>query len=86
MEVILIEDVPKLGDMGAVVSVKPGYARNYLIPQRLAIRADSRNRSNLEHQRRMIDARRTRLAGEAEAIRSQIDQISVTIPKRSADC
>ncbi len=85
MEIVLIEDVPKLGDMGEVVNVKPGFARNYLIPQRLAVRADSRNKSQLEHQRRMIESRRSRLAGEAEELRSHIDQVSVTIPKRSAD-
>lgn len=85
MEVILIEDVPKLGDMGEVVEVKPGYARNYLIPQSLAVRADSRNKNQLQHQRRMIEARRVKLAAEAEVTRSAIDQISVTIPKRSAD-
>ena len=85
MEIILIEDVPKLGDMGEVVSVKPGYARNYLIPQRLAVRADSRNKTQLDHQRRIIESRRVKLAGEAEALRSKIDQISVTIPKRTAD-
>jgi large subunit ribosomal protein L9 len=85
MEIILIEDVPKLGDMGEVVQVKPGFARNYLIPQRLAVRADSRNKSQLNHQRRIIDARRIKLASEAETTRSAIDQISVTLPKRSGD-
>ncbi len=85
MEIILIEDVPKLGDMGELVQVKPGYARNYLIPQRLAVRADSRNKAQLEHQRRIIDARRIKLASEAETTRSAIDQISVTLPKRCGD-
>ena len=71
--------------MGEVVQVKAGYARNYLLPQRLAVRADSRSRTQLEHQRRMIDARRVKLASEAETTRSAIDQISVTLPKRCGD-
>ncbi len=56
-EVILVSDVPKLGQSGEVVRVKSGYARNYLLPQGLAMLATRGRRKELEHKQRMIEAR-----------------------------
>lgn len=53
MEVILIEDVPNLGDIGDLVTVKPGYGRNFLIPRKLAIPASANNKGRLEHEKRI---------------------------------
>jgi large subunit ribosomal protein L9 len=85
MKVILREDVPHLGQPGAIVNVKPGYARNYLIPQELAELATSRNIKMMEHQlkliKRQIDAAHT----EAEQVKARIAEVSVTITKPSGE-
>ncbi len=57
MQVILTREVNKLGEVGDVVAVKPGYARNYLIPQGLAVIADARQVKRLDHEKRVIEAR-----------------------------
>ena len=56
MEVILLERIEKLGQMGDVVSVKPGYARNYLLPQNKAVTASEDNRAHYESQRTQLEA------------------------------
>jgi large subunit ribosomal protein L9 len=85
MQIILLEDVNKLGDMGDVIDVKPGYGRNYLIPQGLAVRASTGNVAQLKHQKRLIDSRRDRLRAEALELLQQVDNVSVTIPKKSGE-
>ena len=60
MQVILKTDVPHLGNAGEVVSVKPGYGANYLLPQGLALPATGANKHRIEHQRRIIEARLVR--------------------------
>jgi large subunit ribosomal protein L9 len=85
MQIILLEDVNKLGDMGDVIDVKPGYGRNYLIPQGLAVRASTGNVAQLKHQKRLIDSRRDRLRAEALELLQQVDKVSVTIPKKSGE-
>lgn len=57
MEVILIEDVPTLGEIGDLVTVKPGYGRNFLIPHKVAIPASSKNKARLEHEKRVVSFR-----------------------------
>jgi large subunit ribosomal protein L9 len=57
MQVILTEDVESLGKAGELVTVKSGYGRNYLLPRKLAVTATSRNRAQLEHDKRAIEAR-----------------------------
>ena len=68
MEVILREDVPHLGTIGDIVKVRPGYARNYLLPRGLATVADKRNLRALEHERRLVDEKRRRALSAAEAL------------------
>lgn len=85
MEVILIEDVPKLGEMGEIVQVAPGYGRNYLIPRGLALPASAAKKRELEHRQRQIEIRKEQERVEAREIQSKLDGISVTIPKRVAD-
>jgi large subunit ribosomal protein L9 len=66
MEVILREDVTGLGMIGDVVKVKPGFARNFLLPQGLAVLADPRNLGQLEHDKRIIAAKKARERGAIE--------------------
>ena len=69
MQVILKDDVRYLGDVGDIVTVKAGYARNYLFPRGLAVYADPRQLNRLEHEKRLIEAkvRQTRTAAEKVA-------------------
>jgi large subunit ribosomal protein L9 len=85
MEVILTEDVPKLGEMGEIVSVAPGYGRNYLIPQGLAIPATSGNKKQINHQLDLIEQRKEREREEAQGVYEELNGISITIPKRASD-
>lgn len=85
MDVILTEDVPKLGDMGDVVTVAPGYGRNYLIPQGLALPASAKKKSELDHKRKQIEVRREREREAALGVQSKLDGVRITIPKRVAE-
>jgi len=73
MEVILLERIAKLGQMGDTVTVKPGFARNYLLPQGKALRANNSNRQRFEDQRAELEARNEERKTSAEKIRSQLD-------------
>ncbi len=85
MQVILTEDVPKLGDMGEVVSVAPGYGRNYLIPQGLAVPATGGSAAQIQHKLDQIEVRREREREAAKEVLGKIDGVAITIPKRVAD-
>jgi large subunit ribosomal protein L9 len=85
MQVILTEDVPKLGDMGEVVDVAPGYGRNYLIPQGLAVPASGGSAAQIQHKLDQIEVRRERERAAAQEVLGQIDGVAITIPKRVAD-
>ena len=85
MEVILIEDVPNLGLMGDIVRVADGYGRNYLIPQKLALVANKRNRRSLEHQLKIVDAKKVKLRKRALEVLKEMDQVSVTIKKQAGE-
>jgi large subunit ribosomal protein L9 len=83
MEVILQEDVTGLGIIGEVVKVKPGYARNYLLPRGLAIMADRRNLKELEHHKRIIEAKKSRERGTVEAVARNLDGLLVEVEARA---
>ena len=68
MKVILTDDVVGLGDIGEAVSVKPGYARNYLVPRGKAIESGSANARQIEHHMRAIEAKKKHMQGEADAV------------------
>jgi large subunit ribosomal protein L9 len=82
MEVILLADRRNLGPRGSVVEVKPGYARNYLIPKGLALVATDANRKYFEEQRKKIDARHVREREEAAAVAAELSAVRLTISKR----
>ncbi len=68
MQVILLQRIGRLGQMGDVVNVKDGYARNYLLPQKKALRATADNRAHFETQRAQLEANNLELKKEAEAV------------------
>jgi large subunit ribosomal protein L9 len=73
MEVILLERVRKLGQMGDVVKVKDGYARNFLLPQKKALRATDANRARFEKDKAQLEARNLQAKGEAEKVLTHLD-------------
>jgi len=85
MEVILREDVANLGLVGDVVKVKPGFARNYLLPRGLAVVADRRNIHVLEHQRRLVADKRERDRRHAETTAQGLSAVRLTIKARAGE-
>lgn len=73
MEVILLERVGRLGQMGDIVNVKPGFARNYLLPRHKALRATEANKKRFETERVQLEARNLAAKGEAGAIHEKLD-------------
>jgi large subunit ribosomal protein L9 len=73
MQVILLERIPRLGQMGDVVKVKNGFARNFLLPQGKALRANSANKAKFEAQKLELEARNLERKKEAEAINEKLD-------------
>ena len=80
MQLILIEDVPNLGVTGDQVKVKPGYARNYLLPRRLAVVASDRNAGALKHRQQNVAARVERKRKEAQDLAGRIRGAEISIP------
>jgi large subunit ribosomal protein L9 len=72
MQVILLERIGRLGQMGDVVNVKDGYARNFLLPQKKALRATDENRARFEKDRSQLEARDLELKKEAEAVAAKL--------------
>lgn len=85
MDVILMERVEHLGQMGDVVTVKDGYARNYLLPQRKALRATEENRGRFEQQRTELEARNIERRAEAESVGTRMDGLRVVLIRQSSD-
>ena len=82
MEVILLERVEKLGQMGDTVKVKPGYARNYLLPQGLAVSATSRNIKQLEHDKAVIQHRVESQREGAQALADKLNGMILQFERR----
>jgi large subunit ribosomal protein L9 len=85
MKVILKEDIPKLGRMGEMVRVAPGYGRNYLIPQGKAIQATSKNLKALEHERMLIQRKADLARKEAEGVAGKISGLTLTLSRKVVD-
>jgi large subunit ribosomal protein L9 len=83
MKVILKEEIDNLGNAGDLVMVKDGYARNYLIPRQLAIRADQRNVKELEHHQRALERRRVKLKAEAIELERQVSGVGRIVKIRA---
>lgn len=85
MDVILLERVAKLGQMGDVVSVKEGYARNYLLPQRKALRANDNNLKAFETQKAQLEARNLESKQEADALATRLDGQQFIVIRSASD-
>ncbi|MCH8091482.1 MAG: 50S ribosomal protein L9, partial [Proteobacteria bacterium] len=85
MEVILLERVEKLGQIGDVVKVKPGYARNYLLPQKMALRATKANLAYFEEQQTQFEAVNLERRGEAEAAARRFAGLSIVLVRQASD-
>jgi len=85
MEVILLERVEKLGQMGDVVKVKPGFARNFLLPRKKALRATKENREVFEQQRKQLEAENLARKGEAEKVAEQLDGMRINMIRSAGE-
>ena len=85
MEVVLLQRVEKLGQMGEVVSVKDGYARNFLLPQRKALRATKANLARFETERAQIEARNLELKGEAQKVADKLDGQQFVVIRQASE-
>ena len=82
MEVILRETVDNLGKRGEIVKVADGYARNYLLPRKLALLATEGNKKHVERERRIVEAREAEEKGAAAAIAAKLGAVDITITRR----
>jgi len=82
MEVILRQHVDNLGERGQIVRVADGYARNYLLPRKLALPATEGNKRHVERERKIMEAREAEEKGTAEAMASRLASVDITIARR----
>ncbi len=85
MNIILTENVDNLGKIGDMVKVKPGYARNFLVPRKLGIEANPRNLRELEHQKRQMERKRQRVTQEAEVLKTRIEGVACVFAHRASE-
>ena len=85
VQLILLERVEKLGQMGEVVDVRPGYARNFLLPQKKALRATKENLAYFETQRTQLEAQNLARKSEAEQVGQKLDGVTVMIIRQAGE-
>jgi large subunit ribosomal protein L9 len=85
MQVILLERIGRLGQMGDVVTVKDGFARNFLLPQGKALRATEANRKRFERERAQLEARDLELKSEAQGVSGKLDGQSFIVIRQAGD-
>ncbi len=85
MQVILLERIASLGQMGDVVDVKPGFARNFLLPQKKALRATDENLKVFEQQRADLEARNLERKSEAEGVASRMEGLRIIMVRQAGD-
>ena len=85
MEVILLERIEKIGKLGDVVKVKDGYARNYLLPQKKALRANKENIKIYEKQKKVYEEKNADLLKEAQSKAKTVDNLSISLIKQASD-
>lgn len=85
MKVILKEDLKSLGKMGSVVNVSDGYARNFLIPKKIAVEANTKNVKALEHEKKLIKERAGKLNREAQGISEKLSSVKLTLSAKAGE-
>jgi large subunit ribosomal protein L9 len=85
MQIILLERIENLGQIGDVVRVKPGYARNYLLPQNKAVRATEENRKRFEETRAQLEASNLQRRSEAETVAAKLDGLVITLIRQAGE-
>jgi large subunit ribosomal protein L9 len=85
IELILLQRVEKLGQMGDKVRVKPGYARNFLLPEKKAIRANKDNLAKFDAQRAQLEAQNIKRRGEAERVAERVGGLSVVVIRQAGE-
>ncbi|MGK2945996.1 MAG: 50S ribosomal protein L9 [Desulfuromonadales bacterium] len=85
MDIILTENVKGLGTIGEVVKVKPGYGRNYLVPQGLAVEANDRNINEMKHHRRQLTHKAEKLSKEAADVKARIEAVECSFTHKASD-
>ncbi len=84
-QVVLLERVENLGNMGDVVSVRPGYARNYLLPQKKALRASKQNIAYFEAQKKVLEAENDKRRAAAEKVAKKLDGIKAPLIRQASE-
>ncbi|MCK8600617.1 50S ribosomal protein L9 [Desulfoferrobacter suflitae] len=85
MKIILTENIASLGEIGQIVNVAPGYARNYLLPQGLALKATGENVRELEHRKRILAAKREKVRREMLSAAEKLNQVSIQLHRKVAE-
>ena len=85
VQVILREDVTHVGHMGDLVSVKPGFARNFLLPRGLAVAASEKQQNRVAHEKRILEGRIAKLRAAAEGQKKLLDAVELTIEKAAGE-
>ena len=85
MEVVLLERIERLGQMGDVVNVKPGYARNYLLPKRKALRATKENLAQFDAERQQLEADNLQRRDEAQSVADRLDGLQVIVIRSAGE-
>jgi large subunit ribosomal protein L9 len=85
MKVILLENIETLGVIGDIVKVAPGYARNYLLPKKLAIVATTGNAKALEHAKRQLEYKKNKMLEQVKALAAKIEGISLVLTHQAGD-
>ncbi|MBL9099190.1 MAG: 50S ribosomal protein L9, partial [Alphaproteobacteria bacterium] len=85
MQVVLLERVEKLGQMGEVVKVKDGFARNFLLPRKKALRATKENIARFEKEKAQLEARNLTLKKEAEGVAANLDKKTFVVLRQAGD-
>jgi large subunit ribosomal protein L9 len=85
MKVILREDVKNLGDMGEVVNVSDGYARNFLLPKKFAVEANTKNLKEFEHNKKVIAERASKIKESVKSAAEKLSAVSLTIKAKTGE-
>jgi large subunit ribosomal protein L9 len=85
MKVFLKEDVKSLGKIGEVVTVSDGYARNFLLPKKLAVEANTKNIKEFEHHKRVLQERAARIRADFKTLAEKLSALSLTIKAKAGE-